>query len=318
MMKWMMLAAVMAGSAALSQPQDVAPAEPQDPAASETLGYRADSAERMTVPITIDGRGPFRFIIDTGAERTVISRELAARLALDPSRNIRLASVADVREVPTVIIPQIDVGRRSLTGLQAPALRAEHIGADGMLGVDSLRNQRVVFDFDRQELRLSRSVAQDDRWPQDTIVVTAQTRLGRMVLADATVDGERVRAIVDTGSQITVGNGALRQRLAGRGRIDPNMSLQVTSVTGATAQLNYTVTRRMRIGGARINNLPIAFGNLELFRQLGLENRPAILLGMDALQLFRRVSIDFGARRVRLMPGPMSQSGGPLRVAAAR
>ena len=74
MTKWMMLAALMASSAALSQPQDSA--QPQDPATSETLGYRADSGERMTVPITIGGRGPFRFIIDTGAERTVISREL--------------------------------------------------------------------------------------------------------------------------------------------------------------------------------------------------------------------------------------------------
>ena len=316
MMKWMIFAAAMASSAALSQPQDSA--QPQDPATTETLGYRADSGERMTVPIMIGGRGPFRFIIDTGAERTVISRELAARLALDPSRNVRLAGVVDVREVPTVIIPQLDVGRRSLTDVQAPALHAAHIGADGMLGVDSLRNQRVVFDFDRQEMRLSRSVAQDDRWPQDTIVVTAQTRLGRMVLADATVDGERVRAIVDTGSEITVGNEALRRRLIGRGRVDPNLSMEITSVTGARALLNYTVTRHMRIGGARINNLPIAFGGLELFRHLGLEERPAILLGMDALRLFRRVSIDFGARRLRLVPGPTSQLGGPLRVAAAR
>ncbi len=317
MLKWVMLATALSGSAALSGPQDP-PALPEDPAASETLGYSADSYERMTVPITIDGRGPFRFIVDTGAERTIISRELAARLALDASRMVTLASVADVRQVPTVIIPHMGVGRRSFTALQAPALRQAHIGADGMLGVDSLRNQRVVFDFERREMRLSRSIAEDDRWPQDTIVVTAQTRLGRMVLADATVDGERVRAIVDTGSQITVGNRALRERLVGRGRIDPNLSLEVTSVTGATAQLNYTVTRRLRIGRARINNLPIAFGGLELFRQLDLEDRPAILLGMDALQLFRRVSIDFGSRRLRLVPGPTSQLGGTLRVAAAR
>ena len=316
MMKWMTFAAVMASSAALSQPQDSA--QPQDPTATETLGYRADSGERMTVPITIGGRGPFRFIIDTGAERTVISRELAARLALDPSRNVRLAGVVDVREVPTVIIPQLDVGRRSLTDVQAPALHAAHIGADGMLGVDSLRNQRVVFDFERQEMRLSRSAAQDDRWPPDTIVVTARTRLGRMVLADATVDGERVRAIVDTGSQVTVGNEALRRRLVRRGRIDPTMMLEVTGVTGATAQLNYTVTQRMRIGGAHIANLPVAFGDLDLFRLLGLDERPAILLGMDALRLFRRVSIDFGAHRLRLEPGPTSQLGAPLRVAAAR
>ncbi len=311
MLQWMMLAAALASGGALSDP-------PGDPAAPETLGYRSDTTERMTVPITIGGRGPFHFIIDTGAERTVISRELAGRLALDSSAMVTLASVADVRQVPTVIIPRLDVGRRSLTSVQAPALLQNHIGADGMLGVDSLRNQRVVFNFERQEMRLSRSAAEDDRWPSDTIVVTAQTRLGRMVLADATVDGLRVRAIVDTGSEITVGNEALRQRLIGRGRIDPNLSLQVTSVTGATVDLNYMVTRRLRIGGALVNNLPIAFGGLELFRQLDLEHRPAILLGMDALKLFRQVSIDFGARRLRLVPGPTSQLGGPLRVAAAR
>jgi len=310
MLQWMMLAAAFASGAVLSGAQDPVP--------PETLGYRADPTERMTVPITIDGRGPFHFIVDTGAERTVISRELATRLDLDPSRTVTLASVTDVRRVPTVIIPRINVGRRSLSAIQAPALLASHIGADGMLGVDSLRNQRVVFDFERQEMRLSRSVAHDERWPADTIVVTAQTRLGRMVLADATVDGQRVRAIVDTGSQITVGNEALRRRLINRGRIDPNMSLEVTSVTGATAQLNYTVTQRLRIGGVVVNNLPIAFGALDLFRQLGLEDRPAILLGMDALQLFRQVSIDFGSRRLRLVPGPASQLGGPLRVAAAR
>jgi predicted aspartyl protease len=310
MLKWMMLAAALSGGAVFS--------DPQDPDAPETLGYREDSAERMTVPITIDGRGPFRFIVDTGAERTIISSELASRLALSASRSVTLASVADVRQVPTVIIPRMDVGRRSFTALQAPALLEDHIGADGMLGVDSLRNQRVVFDFERREMRLSRSVVEDDRWPADTIVVTASTRLGRMVLADATVDGERVRAIVDTGSEITVGNEALRRRLVGRGRIDPNLSMEITSVTGARAQLNYTITRRLRIGPARINNLPIAFGGLELFRQLGLEQRPAILLGMDALRLFQRVSIDFGARRLRLVPGPTSQLGGPLRVAAAR
>lgn len=309
MLKWLMFAAAMGGAAA---------AEPQDPSDPETLGYRPDVTERMTVPITIGGRGPFRFVIDTGAERTIISRELAAHLALDSSQMVTIASVADVRQVPTVIIPRIGIGRRELAEIQAPALRADHIGADGMLGVDSLRNQRVVFDFERQEMRLSRSYAEDDRWPSDTIVVTAQTRLGRMVLADATVDGERVRAIVDTGSQITVGNEALRRRLVGRGRVDPNLSMEVTSVTGATAELNYMVTRRMRIGEARINNLPIAFGGLELFRQLGLEERPAILLGMDALRLFRIVSIDFGARRLRLVPGPTSALGAPLRVAAAR
>ena len=57
MLKWMMLAAALSGGVVIS--------DPQDPDAPETLGYREDSADRMTVPITIDGRGPFRFIIES-------------------------------------------------------------------------------------------------------------------------------------------------------------------------------------------------------------------------------------------------------------
>ena len=65
----------------------------------------------------------------------------------------------------------------------------------------------------------------------------------------------------------------------------------------------------MRIGDADINDLPIAFADVHPFRQLQLLDRPAILLGMDALQLFRRVSVDFANRRVRLLLPDSSQNG---------
>jgi hypothetical protein len=117
-----------------------------------------------------------------------------------------------------------------------------------------------------------------------------------------------VRAIVDTGSPITIGNEALRERLLRSGRIQPDQVIQLTSVTGAQLQVGYTTTRRVRIGDAVVHDLPIAFAGIQLFDELGLADRPAILLGMDALQLFERVSIDFGTRRLRLLPGPSSAS----------
>lgn len=312
MWRWMM---IVAGATGLGG-QAPAPSAPPPAAETETLAYRADSASRMTVPVTLGDRGPFRFVIDTGAERTIISRELAARLALAASSDVRLASIADVRDVPTVIIPQLSVGRRSLADVQAPALLREHIGAEGMLGVDSLQQQRVLFDFRRQEIRLARSQAVEERWAEGTIVVIGRTRLGRLVLIDATVEGQRVSAIVDTGSAVTIGNEVLRRRLIGTGRVDPSQVIELTAVTGATLRVGYTRTRSIRLGDARIHDLPIAFADAELFRELGLADRPAILLGMDALRLFERVSIDFARRRVRLLPGPGTALPAPLRVAA--
>lgn len=282
-----------------AQEPGVPPPAPQTP---ETLGYGADSLARMTVPVTVAGRGPFRFVVDTGAERTVISRELARSLALQPSELVLVASIVDVRPVPTVMIPEIIFGRRTLSDVQAPVLDDEHLGAHGMLGVDSLADQQLVLDFARREMRLSRSVMDSSRWAPGTIVVTARTLLGRLVLTDASVDGQRVTVVVDTGSPITIGNGALRDRLVGRRGLPPGQTLRLTSVTGGHVDVTYTRTRRMRVGEAGIRDLPIAFSDLQLFQELGLTDRPAVLLGMDVLQLFSRVSIDFARHRLRLMP----------------
>jgi predicted aspartyl protease len=269
---------------------------------AETIAYAPDPANRMTVEVNIDGQGPYRFVVDTGAERTVISRELAQSLGLHPGGGISLASVSQVTRVPSVMIPELEIGRRTLPTIHAPALAQRNLGAQGMLGVDSLRSQRVIFDFANRELTLSASHIEDDRAPPGEIVVRGRTRLGRMVLTNASIDGQRVTVIVDTGSQVTIGNSALRRRLARGNRMGETRHLSLTGVTGDQVIAEYVVVNRLRMGGVHMQDPPIAFADVELFRHLNVANRPAILLGMDALRLFDRVSIDFANRRVRLVP----------------
>lgn len=285
------------------------------PGSSETIGYAADAWERMTVAVNVAGRGPYRFIVDTGAERTVISSEVARSLGLGSAGDVTLASVSEVSRVPSVIIPELEVGRRTISDIQAPALAEHNIGAQGMLGVDSLRSQRVTFDFTRRELTLSSSHIDDDRFAPGEIVVRGRTRLGRLLLTNAYLDGQRITVIVDTGSQITIGNAALRRRLERARRLSDVRTLALTGVTGDLVMAEYAVAQRLQVGGVHINDFPIAFSDVRLFELLDLENRPAILLGMDALRLFNRVSIDFANRRVRLAP-PTSQNAPQTRMAA--
>ena len=268
---------------------------------SETLGFDRIRNDRMTVPVRIDGDGPYRFIIDTGSERTVISRELADRLLLDSSDDILLSSVLDVQQVPTVIIPALGLGRRTMENIQAPALARRDLGAHGMLGIDALEDHKVVLDFARREISLTRSRFSDrSTTDPNIIIVRARTRLGRLVLADVRIDGIRVSAIVDTGASFSIGNMALREQLMQRGRMDPAQSVFVTAVTGTSMNINYMIAEDVEIGRIALNELPIAFADSEMFRQLDLEDRPAMLLGMNALQAFDRVSIDFGNRALRL------------------
>lgn len=303
-----------AASVGAQQPTPLA-AEPQIEIA-ETLDLSIDRTERMTVPVSIAGQGPYSFIVDTGAERTVIARELADRLGLDPGRTATVASMTETSRIATVVIPALEVGQRTITEIHAPALLRRNLGAEGMLGVDSLRSQRVDFDFLRREMTVSPSRRAAERpWPRDTIVVTARSRYGHLMITDASFDGQPIVVIIDTGAQVTVGNHALRRRLQRARRLGTLRPVELISVTGGRIGAEYGPARQIQVGGAEIRDLPVAFADVHPFRQLRLSDRPALLLGMDALQLFDRVSIDFANRRVRLLVRDSSELARDLRLA---
>jgi predicted aspartyl protease len=318
-MKTKMLALIAAGlvpaMALVAQVPDAAvPSAPDEP--NLLLDYGSDASHRMTVPVSIEGRGPYSFIVDTGAERTVISQELARDLALAPGQPARMHSMTEVSDIGTMLIPSLRIGKKRVGEIHAPALARRNLGAEGILGVDTLQTQRVVFDFQRQEMAITPSRKIEIKWPEGTIVVTAKNRFGHLVLVDASVEGQKVYAIVDTGSQVTVGNNALRRKLQRKQRLGTLRQVELVSVTGGTVIVEQAKIGKMHIGGVEINDLPIAFADVHPFRKLELVDRPAILLGMDALKLFDRVSVDFANRRVRLLRPDRSELRSETRMAA--
>lgn len=309
------------GGVPLSQqpPPPLAPPPPPpgaEPEEGTVLGTGEDSWARMTVPVNIGKSGPFKFVVDTGAERTSIAQELARELRLGLGNRATLHSMTEVSQIQTVLIPALEVGGRSVRSIHAPALQRRYIGAEGILGVDTLQSQRVSFDFVRQQMTVMNSHRREESWPADTIVVTARNRLGHLLLVDASVDGQKVWVILDTGAQTTVANNVLRRKLEERGRLRATRPIMLQSVTGGQMLADQTVVKRIRLGGIDINDMPVAFADVHPFAKLGLSRRPALLLGMDALRLFDRVSVDFPNRRVRLLGGSRSQLVG-TRLAAA-
>lgn len=92
--------------AATGLPTSHAAAQPAVPAeitaATDIVTTTQDRFDRMTVPVTVIGQGPFRFLVDTGSQNTVISNDLAARLALVPTARATLVSMGARRPVDTV------------------------------------------------------------------------------------------------------------------------------------------------------------------------------------------------------------------------
>lgn len=268
---------------------------------TEDVRFKNDLADRMTVPVRLSGSGPYRFLVDTGADRTAISRQLAGRLNLQAGDRAELHSIAGASSVSTAAVPGLQLTRKAVNIAEAAVLDSANMGADGILGVDSLRSERVLFDFEDQTLSIVPSTVPDFLEEPGTIVVRGTRKNGRLVLTDAAANGHSLTVVVDTGSQVSIGNRPLREKLLDRGLINTAQKVEIESVTGEKISGDYMFVRELDIGGVTLKNLAIVFADAHTFKQLGLDRKPALLLGMNAIRAFKKVSIDFANRKFRVV-----------------
>ena len=269
----------------------------------EDLATGLDLAMRMTVPVMINGKGPFQFVVDTGASRTVISEELAKQLALPSAGTARLHAMGGSANVRMVRINTVQVSTNTKKGVEAAALPRRYVGADGLLGIDSMKGQRIVMDFVAHTMRVEPSSTPEEAVPPeaDLIIVTARTRLGQLVMVDADANGQKIWVVVDTGAQNTVANSKLRALLVKRIPETEIRPINMVDVLGHNTPADYTIVSKLRIGGVSMGNAAIAFADAHPFKLFGLSNKPSMLMGVESLRSFRRVSVDFSTRTVKFL-----------------
>jgi len=268
---------------------------------TEDIRFKSDPSDRMTVPVSLGGKGPYRFLVDTGADRTAISRELASGLKLVAGEQAELHSISGASSIATANVPSLQLTSREIHNIDAPLLAGQNMGADGILGTDSLRFQRVIFDFQAQTLSVVPSAVPDFKAEPGTIVVEGIRKNGRLVVTEATANGHPLAVVVDTGSQVTVGNSALRKALMGAKVLGPSEEVMLESVTGDRIMGSYMQVKQLEIGGVTLKDLAIVFADAHTFKQLGFDKKPALLLGMNAMRAFKKVSIDFASRKLRVV-----------------
>ncbi|MBX7541249.1 aspartyl protease family protein [Qipengyuania sphaerica] len=257
------------------------------------IAFDRDRYERMTVPVTIAGQGPYRFFIDTGAQATVVTDRITDDLALEPSGRAMLVAMGSRRLVDTIAIDQLEFADRTLSGLTSPLLDRRNIGADGILGLDTLQDMRVLIDFEEDRISVADADTRINKRGYE-IVVRARAQLGQMIITDARLNGVRTAVIIDTGAQNTVGNFALLKRM--RARAEEKFTS--TDVHGTQISGDVTFARSLKIGSMELSNVPIGFADSPALAALGYTDEPALILGMANLTLFRRVAIDFASREV--------------------
>lgn len=254
-----------------------------------------DHIGRVVAPVMVDGRGPFRFVIDTGASRSSVGPSLVETLGLKMSQtpSLQLEGITGSAPVSAVTIDRLRAGSFSVQNSAMPVLWAPVMaGADGILGIAGLTDQTLLVDFQHNRVVLAETLDPSVRF--NYARVHTQVVDGGLMTAVAYVGDVRVLAIVDTGSERTLGNPALQKALGVRD--EPGQLEPVTSVYGATQQIEagrIVHSPLIAIGPLRVEGVDLIYGDFHIFKLWKLEHTPAIILGMDVLGTVNALGFDF-------------------------
>jgi predicted aspartyl protease len=262
---------------------------------------RIDRIGRIIVPVMVNCRGPFQFLLDTGANATVLTPHLAQSLGLkiDPTQIMLMKGVTGAAPVPTVWVDRVEAGAIALAGRRIAVANATVIGTDGVLGVDGLEGKLVLVDFLHDRIQVLEAAAH--RPGLNLAELPAKLQFGRLIMVDALVGTRKVKAVIDTGSQRTLGNRALYASIGLR----PDMTIadaaaQVIGATDASQQGERYVVPLVTLSELTITNLTVTFGDFYIFRLWDLQSQPALVIGMDMIGTLDTFGVDYLRHEVQI------------------
>jgi hypothetical protein len=261
---------------------------------------RRDRIGRIWAPVYINGRGPFRLVLDTGASHSAVTAQVALALgiALDPSRSVLMRGVTGSATVPTIRVDTLTVGDLSMEAATLPIVPDALGGAQGILGTEGLANKRIFIDFRNDQIIISYSRGQ--RYDPGFRNIPFRSMRGKLIVVDATVGEIHTKAIIDTGGQVTIANLALRDALARTQYQRPGKPEEIQGATLEIQSGELIPAPAIDFGPVQIRDSGVTFANAYIFTHWKLTHEPAILIGMDVLGLLDTLIIDYSRHELKM------------------
>ena len=267
---------------------------------------RRDQIGRIWAPVYINEQGPFRLVLDTGASASSVTARVATALGLVPDKSspVRLQGVTGSATVPTIRVNSLRVGDLLVNDTKLPIIPDALGGAEGTLGNEGLADRRVFIDFRHDLITITRSHGQ--RAAPGFMTIPFELERGRLLIAQVMLGRVRAKAIIDTGSQATVGNLALKDALLRGAMRDP---YSVDNIEGVTNEVQYGQGGKpppIEFGPIVIRAQHMTFLDSHIFKYWKLTGEPTVSIGMDALGLLDTLIIDFQLHELQLQMRPGS------------
>lgn len=251
------------------------------------------------IPAQVNGRGPFWFLLDTGATGTTIRPPLVATLSLPKmaAQVTGLQSMGGTLSADLYRLERINYGPlESLNPLtpsfDRPVMRSHPLS--GVAGIDLLRAHAVEFDFPARAIRMHRGFQGGRGWRQ----MPSRFNEAGYAFVPYSVNGVMGEGFIDTGAASTILNGAFVTALGfAPGGQGIHKAALVGGVEGARIPLYATPNAAMTLGPVTLPPQPAQFADVPIFARLGAPGARVAILGADILSKQRFV-IDYPGRAV--------------------
>lgn len=302
--------ALLASLPATAQPQAIDAAGPAaEPAVEEVLvtspepRYVApttrDRIGRIWAPVLINGQGPYRLVLDTGASRSALVQRVVDDLALPVQDNaVRLRGVTGTAIASAVRVDTLEFGELALGKSRLPVVADAFGGADGVLGGEGLEDKRITIEFRKDRISIMRSHRKPAALGYAVVPFKYSPERGMRVQVQ--VGSVKAIGMIDTGAQVTVGNLALREALARRRGQRDQYDDVVIGITEDIQQATRVRVPSIIAGQMIVRNAELRFTDLHIFDHWRLTSQPALLIGMDVLGTLDTLVIDYPLGQLQL------------------
>ena len=264
------------------------------------------------ISVMINGRGPYRFGVETGAGFVAVSRELVAELGLK--------KVGGVEEFPEYDIDSVTFGAASFRGVRVASIPRNARGVDGLLGLPFFQNVTFTVDYPANKLRITRDTLPATNG-KDILPIT---HVGPFWGVPIELAGKPFTAVIDTRSMAALSitpkvaeplsfDGELRVVGRSSGAGLPGADVREGKMKGAARIGAYTFPDPV----LSVRELPPGFPEGPLVGSRVLQN---FVLSLDQrkarVRLTRTGSATIELRNMREMAGaPAAQAGLPPNAA---
>lgn len=273
-------------------------------AQSNVIELERTASGYFVAPVFIGPDGPYPFAPDTGASHTAIAQSLAEAhgfISTHERLNAVQTLTAEVQAERHVLV-DLKLGTLPLSEIDmvvTPTPPDLELQLFGLLGSNAFIGHTIRLDYPRARLTVN---GQQPRYADARIDPVRRVLVGA---AQARRIEDDIVVLIDTGSPITLVNPALARRLRQRTPVSVVSVGNMTRIPNAVETEDRVILSQFRMGGVCLRRITVSEADLDVFRAMGWQDRPAMIIGLDLLQS-TTLTIDFQTGRAQIDPGPES------------